>query len=66
MAFGCSIFGIQPVLPLTREWIEIYASADWLKKSREVLPLTREWIEIIVVAFMSEDLSCSPSYEGVD
>ena len=33
------------VLPLAREWIEIY-DVDKILKYSKVLPLTREWIEM--------------------
>ena len=53
------------VLPLTREWIEIFGeslliSGEW------VLPLTREWIEISVYNGAVLYDARSPSYEGVD
>ena len=53
------------VLPLTREWIEIFAyrrnTSLWA-----VLPLTREWIEIAQAAVKFMTVFRSPSYEGVD
>ena len=53
------------VLPLTREWIEIYSK--WIGFYKEhVLPLTREWIEIPEGAEIVIDTQSSPSYEGVD
>ena len=54
----------NPVLPLTREWIEIvYIALRVL--SRSVLPLTREWIEI-PYARHNRPKYRSPSHEGVD
>ena len=45
----------EAVLPLTREWIEIYQRAT-TGKHHIVLPLTREWIE------MSSAFSRNPAY----
>ena len=53
------------VLPLTREWIEIrFGSKLFLREP--VLPLTREWIEISVYDTVTNSMTSSPSYEGVD
>ena len=41
------MIGITDVLPLTREWIEIFKTYT-LTAFVKVLPLTREWIEIFL------------------
>ena len=53
------------VLPLTREWIEIFFTIC-AAITLTVLPLTREWIEIAYIIVLLALIKCSPSYEGVD
>ena len=53
------------VLPLTREWIEMYYVPSAFVGDI-VLPLTREWIEMLSVIAVKGIRFCSPSYEGVD
>ena len=54
------------VLPLTREWIEIFWSLCFARILYTVLPLTREWIEIHLQRVHITPWKRSPSYEGVD
>ena len=75
MSQHCTAFFYASVLPLTREWIEIYLWYTYPPPSL-VLPLTREWIEIysvvsIVLAFSVFSLSRGsglkyPNYANVD
>ena len=65
MVFLEAIRRKQFVLPLTREWIEIFWRWHWAEY-RNVLPLTREWIEILHHFRQGAERMSSPSYEGVD
>ena len=56
---------LPPVLPLTREWIEIPQPIVSIRFDM-VLPLTREWIEMGFNVSSYILRRGSPSYEGVD